>query len=83
MTTMKKILTALSFLVLMTLNASAQNGIVVFQTDFGSKDGAVEGTDVGLGVGFNSGVGGSTFVGVSLVENVSIILGIALALSDG
>ncbi|MCF8421904.1 MAG: SAM-dependent chlorinase/fluorinase, partial [Chitinophagaceae bacterium] len=26
---------------LTTLSASAQNGIVVFQTDFGSKDGAV------------------------------------------
>lgn len=26
---------------LTTLNASAQNGIVVFQTDFGTKDGAV------------------------------------------
>ncbi|MBP6144458.1 MAG: S-adenosyl-l-methionine hydroxide adenosyltransferase family protein [Sediminibacterium sp.] len=38
---MKKIITALSFLVLITLNASAQNGIVVFQTDFGTKDGAV------------------------------------------
>ena len=41
MTTMKKIITALSFLILTTLSASAQNGIVVFQTDFGSKDGAV------------------------------------------
>jgi S-adenosylmethionine hydrolase len=38
---MKKIITGLSFLVLITLNASAQNGIVVFQTDFGTKDGAV------------------------------------------
>ena len=41
MTTMKKIITALSYLVLMTLSASAQNGIVIFQTDFGTKDGAV------------------------------------------
>jgi S-adenosylmethionine hydrolase len=38
---MKKIMTALMYLVLMTVSASAQNGIVVFQTDFGSKDGAV------------------------------------------
>ena len=38
---MKKFITALSFLVLMIVSASAQNGIVVFQTDFGSKDGAV------------------------------------------
>ena len=38
---MKKIITALSYLVLMTLSASAQNGIVIFQTDFGTKDGAV------------------------------------------
>ena len=38
---MKKIMTALMYLVFMTVNASAQNGIVVFQTDFGSKDGAV------------------------------------------
>jgi S-adenosylmethionine hydrolase len=38
---MKKIITALMYLVLMTVSASAQNGIVVFQTDFGSKDGAV------------------------------------------
>jgi S-adenosylmethionine hydrolase len=41
MITMKKIMTALMYLVLMTVSASAQNGIVVFQTDFGSKDGAV------------------------------------------
>lgn len=38
---MKKIITALTYFVLMTLSASAQNGIVVFQTDFGTKDGAV------------------------------------------
>jgi S-adenosylmethionine hydrolase len=38
---MKKIMTALMYLVLTTVNISAQNGIVVFQTDFGSKDGAV------------------------------------------
>lgn len=38
---MKKIITALTYFVLMTLSASAQNGIVVFQTDFGNKDGAV------------------------------------------
>lgn len=38
---MKKFITALSFLVLMIVSASAQNGIVVFQTDFGTKDGAV------------------------------------------
>ena len=38
---MKKIMTVLMYLVLMTVSASAQNGIVVFQTDFGSKDGAV------------------------------------------
>jgi S-adenosylmethionine hydrolase len=41
MITMKKIMTAFMYLVLMTVSASAQNGIVVFQTDFGSKDGAV------------------------------------------
>ncbi len=38
---MKKIITVLSYLALTTLSASAQNGIVVFQTDFGNKDGAV------------------------------------------
>lgn len=38
---MKKIITVLSYLALTTLSASAQNGIVVFQTDFGTKDGAV------------------------------------------
>ncbi len=38
---MKKIISALSLLIFITLNASAQNGIVVFQTDFGTKDGAV------------------------------------------
>jgi len=41
MITMKKIITALSYLVLMSISGSAQNGIVVFQTDFGTKDGAV------------------------------------------
>ena len=34
-------MTPLLYLVLMSVTASAQNGIVVFQTDFGSKDGAV------------------------------------------
>lgn len=38
---MKKIITALALLVFLSINASAQNGIVVFQTDFGTKDGAV------------------------------------------
>jgi S-adenosylmethionine hydrolase len=41
MINMKKIITVLSYLALTTLSASAQNGIVVFQTDFGTKDGAV------------------------------------------
>lgn len=38
---MKKIITSCAILLLTTLTASAQNGIVVFQTDFGTKDGAV------------------------------------------
>jgi S-adenosylmethionine hydrolase len=38
---MKKIMTSLVLLVFLSINASAQNGIVVFQTDFGTKDGAV------------------------------------------
>ncbi len=38
---MKKIMTSLALLVFLSINASAQNGIVVFQTDFGTKDGAV------------------------------------------
>jgi len=38
---MKKIMTFLALLVFLSINASAQNGIVVFQTDFGTKDGAV------------------------------------------
>ncbi len=38
---MNKIMTALTLLVFLSINASAQNGIVVFQTDFGTKDGAV------------------------------------------
>jgi S-adenosylmethionine hydrolase len=38
---MKKIMISLALLVFLSINASAQNGIVVFQTDFGTKDGAV------------------------------------------
>ena len=38
---MKKIITSCAILLLTALTASAQNGIVVFQTDFGTKDGAV------------------------------------------
>jgi S-adenosylmethionine hydrolase len=38
---MKKIRSVLALLVFLSINASAQNGIVVFQTDFGTKDGAV------------------------------------------
>ena len=38
---MKKIIICCAIIALTTLNASAQNGIVVFQTDFGTKDGAV------------------------------------------
>jgi S-adenosylmethionine hydrolase len=38
---MRKIIICCAMIVLTTLSASAQNGIVVFQTDFGSKDGAV------------------------------------------
>jgi S-adenosylmethionine hydrolase len=38
---MKKIIICWAMIAFTTLNASAQNGIVVFQTDFGSKDGAV------------------------------------------
>lgn len=38
---MKKIIICCAMIALITLNASAQNGIVVFQTDFGTKDGAV------------------------------------------
>ncbi len=34
-------MTSLALLVFLSINASAQNGIVVFQTDFGTKDGAV------------------------------------------
>ena len=41
MTTMKKIIVCCAMIALTTLSASAQNGIVVFQTDFGTKDGAV------------------------------------------
>ena len=41
MITMKKIIICWAMITLTTLSASAQNGIVVFQTDFGSKDGAV------------------------------------------
>ena len=38
---MKKIITSCAILLLTALTVSAQNGIVVFQTDFGTKDGAV------------------------------------------
>jgi len=38
---MKKIITIWAILVCTTISALAQNGIVVFQTDFGTKDGAV------------------------------------------
>ncbi len=38
---MKKIITTWAILLLIIISASAQNGIVVFQTDFGTKDGAV------------------------------------------
>ena len=38
---MKKIITSCAILLLTALTASGQNGIVVFQTDFGTKDGAV------------------------------------------
>jgi S-adenosylmethionine hydrolase len=38
---MKKIFTAGILLLLTAITAKAQNGIVVFQTDFGTKDGAV------------------------------------------
>ncbi len=38
---MKKIITTWAILLLTIISASAQNGIVVFQTDFGTKDGAV------------------------------------------
>ncbi len=38
---MKKIIISLTLFVFLSINASAQNGIVVFQTDFGTKDGAV------------------------------------------
>ena len=37
---MKKIITTCTILVFTVLTAMAQNGIVVFQTDFGTKDGA-------------------------------------------
>lgn len=38
---MKKIITTCTILLFTALTAMAQNGIVVFQTDFGTKDGAV------------------------------------------
>ncbi len=38
---MKKIITTSTILLFTVLTAMAQNGIVVFQTDFGTKDGAV------------------------------------------
>ena len=38
---MKKIVTTGILLLLTAITATAQNGIVVFQTDFGTKDGAV------------------------------------------
>ncbi len=38
---MKKIITGCAFFLLTAITAVAQNGIVVFQTDFGTKDGAV------------------------------------------
>jgi len=38
---MKKIITTWAILLLTALTTMAQNGIVVFQTDFGTKDGAV------------------------------------------
>jgi S-adenosylmethionine hydrolase len=38
---MKKILSSFIIVLFTTISVSAQNGIVVFQTDFGTKDGAV------------------------------------------
>jgi S-adenosylmethionine hydrolase len=38
---MKKIFTTFAVIVFIAFKAAAQNGIVVFQTDFGTKDGAV------------------------------------------